>query len=87
MRTTVTLDADVAQRLQEIARQKRLSFKRVLNDAIRRGLSAPEQADAPRFVVTPHAGGFRPGVDRGKLNHLADVLEVSDFMSEARDRV
>jgi hypothetical protein len=35
-------------------------------------------------VVQPHAGGFRPGIDPGKLNQLVDELEVDDFVGEAR---
>ncbi|HMG21557.1 MAG TPA: hypothetical protein VK607_09585 [Kofleriaceae bacterium] len=37
----------------------------------------------PRFTVQPHAGGFRPGIDAGKLNELVDQLEVEDFLDEA----
>jgi hypothetical protein len=35
-------------------------------------------------VVKAHAGGFRPGIDPGKLNQLVDELEVDDFVGEAR---
>jgi hypothetical protein len=29
-------------------------------------------------------GGFRPGIDPGKLNQLVDQLEVEDFIAEAQ---
>lgn len=85
MRTTVTLDRDVAARLKELAHRRRSSFKATLNDALRRGLASQERATAPApFVVEPHKGGFRPGIDPAKLNQLADQLEADDFTSEAR---
>lgn len=86
MRTTITLDDDVAARLKELAHRRRASFKETLNDVVRRGLSAQEGAREPseRYVVEPHAGGFRPGIDPGKLNQLVDELEVDDFVDESR---
>jgi plasmid stability protein len=85
MRTTVTLDDDVAARLRDLAHKRRASFKATLNDILRRGLSAQENAAVtPRFVVEPHASGLRPGVDQGKLNQLLDALEAEDFAHDAR---
>jgi hypothetical protein len=86
MRTTVTLDADVAAKLKELAHRRRASFKETLNEVIRRGLSAQmgTREPAERYVVEAHAGGFRPGIDPNKLNQLLDELEVGDFESEAR---
>ena len=86
MRTTVTLDADVAARLKELAHRRRVSFKETLNEVIRRGLSAQAGTEEPaeRYVVEPHAGGFRPGVDPGKLNQFLDELDVADLDDESR---
>lgn len=82
MRTTVTLEPDVAARLRELAHRRRASFKATLNDVLRKGLSAqaPTREAPERFVVEPHAGGFRPGIDPDKLNQLVDELEVEDFV-------
>jgi hypothetical protein len=85
MRTTVTLDPDVAAKIKELAHRRRASFKETLNDVIRRGLSAQAVRESPgRYVVEPHAGGFRPGIDPDKLNQLLDDLSVDDFAAEAR---
>jgi len=46
MRTTLTLDDDVAAMLQRRARVTRLPFKQIVNDAIRSGLQ-PRLADQP----------------------------------------
>jgi hypothetical protein len=40
MRTTITLDPDVASMLEQIRRERRVSFKAALNDAVRAGLTA-----------------------------------------------
>lgn len=85
MRTTVTLEPDVAAKLKELAHRRRATFKATLNDVLRRGL-APQtgkRGQHRRFVVKPHAGGFRPGIDPVKLNQLLDQLEVEDFAGEA----
>ncbi len=88
MRTTVTLDSDVAARVREFARRSRTSFKEALNTLLRRGLSAQQasRAGGPRFRVVAHAGGFRPGIDLGKLNQLSDQLEADAFAAKSGAR-
>jgi hypothetical protein len=80
MRTTLTLDDDLARRLQALAREQRRSFKEVTNDAIRRGLStgAAQVEGVKRFLVRPKSCGFRSGVDPLKINQIYDDLEMSD---------
>lgn len=85
MRTTLTLEPDLAKKLKDLAHRRGQSFKQTLNEVVRRGLAAPAQhPKAQRYTVTPHAGGFRPGIDPRKLNQLADQLDVEDFTGEAR---
>ena len=87
MRTTVTLEPDVAAALRAYAHRRRTAFKAALNELVRRGLGAAERpAGKRRFVVRPHAGGSRAGVDPAKLNQLADELETQDFLHEVRRR-
>lgn len=87
MRTTVTLDSDVADKLKAYAHREKLSFKQALNELIRRGLRAQQEpSKRGRFKVKPHHGGFRPGIDLGRLNQLVDELEVRDFTREAREK-
>jgi len=81
MRTTLTLDDDVARELKELQHRSRRSFKDTVNAVLRRGLragSAP--ALDPPFVVEPLGGGFAPGVDPGKLNQLLDEFDAEDFL-------
>lgn len=85
MRTTVTLEPDLAAKLKELAHRRRASFKATLNDVLRLGL-APQgdrRGQPQKFVVKPHAGGFRPGIDPAKLNQLLDQVEAEDFAGEA----
>ena len=83
MRTTVTLDSDVAEKLKELARRKRSSFKVTLNEVLRRGLTAQARpSPGARFVVRPVEGGFRPGIDPGRLTQLLDELDADGFGRE-----
>ena len=85
MRTTVTLEPDLAKKVKVLAHRRGLSFKQALNEVIRRGLAPPAHPDKPApYTVQPHVGGFRPGIDPGKLNQLVDQLEVEDFVAKAQ---
>ena len=79
MRTTLTVDDDIADSLKEQARLQDKPFKQVVNDALRRGISpAVRETPAPYRVVPIHSG-FAPGVDPVKLNQLNDQLEAEEF--------
>ena len=80
MRTTLTLDDDLAARLKRVAHQRGTSFKQVVNDLLRRGLSTPDPSLRPSraFRVKPFESAFRPGVDPARLNQLVDDLEARE---------
>jgi len=79
MRTTLTLDRDVAERLNGEVRRTGKSLKSVVNDAIRLGLGlVAKKPRGPRFKVEPHAFGLRPGIDPDRLNQLVDELDVEE---------
>jgi hypothetical protein len=85
MRTTLTLDDDLAEALARMARREDRSFKDVVNDTLRRGLltgERPAESARPAFVVHPEACGFLPGVDPLRLNQLVDEMEVDRFVGE-----
>jgi hypothetical protein len=76
MRTTLTLDADVAADLKRQVRQSGKPFREVLNDAVRRGLRAKDApARAPYRLKPVSLGGVLPGVDLDRALRLADALE------------
>lgn len=86
VRTTLTLDDDVADQLRERSKATGSSFKDVVNDAIRAGLQTGSRPSAPppAFRVTPRAGSFRAGVDLLHLNQLTDELETEAFEERLR---
>ncbi len=89
MRTTLTLDDELAQRLKDLARASGRSFKEVVNAAIRRGLAlgdGPLPGVEP-FRVRPKACGFRPGIDPARLNQLYDDLELEDAATRMQSDV
>ena len=79
MRTTLTLDDDVAAALKQQAKLHDQSFKQVVNDALRRGLTSPEPRGRRPFRVRTFAGGFRTGIDPLKLNQLNAELELEEL--------
>jgi len=85
MRTTLTIDNDLAPKLKEKARREGRSFKEVVNEALRAGLGVQSKPRRRRFFkVTAKRCGFRRGVDPGRLNQLVDELETADFAAEGR---
>jgi hypothetical protein len=80
VRTTIDIDDELTVKLRRLADKRGASFKLVVNEAIRRGLSAQEPRRRRRaaFRVVPFDSAFRPGVDPIRLNALVDDLEVQD---------
>ena len=84
MRTSLTLDTDLAERLKEAARQKQKPFAEVVNEAIRAGLDAPVKRPRRRrpFVARTFRSRFNDRVDETRLNQLVDRLEAEGFLAE-----
>jgi hypothetical protein len=86
MRTTLTLDDDLAGLLKRRARDLGVPFKEAVNRTIRAGLGESANAKrhpAPRTI--PHSFGFRPGIDPDKLGQLADEMEAEAFAAKIHD--
>lgn len=79
MRTTLTLDDDVARRLESEMKRSGGGMKAVVNRALRLGLGMLNKPVEPApFRVEPHAFGFRHGTDLDRLNQLVDELEAEE---------
>ena len=78
MRTTLTLDPDVAARLREMAAERRLSLKEVVNQTLRAGFSRLDSA-VPYRTPTKQMG-LRPGSDVRKAAALAAALEDEEIV-------
>ncbi|MEQ1841869.1 MAG: hypothetical protein ABL994_15800 [Verrucomicrobiales bacterium] len=88
MRTTLTLDDDLAGILQKKAIEEGRPFKAVVNSLLRAGIEASEGPSPLResVKVTGRPLGLRPGFDPDKLNQLADELEGEDFLKRDSER-
>ncbi len=75
MRTTITLDADIARRLKAMARETGLPFKVVVNDHLRRGLDQREAEPIAPFVVVTRPMGLRAGLSLDSASALFDALD------------
>jgi hypothetical protein len=77
MRTTLTLDEDVAARLQAEARRSGRSFKTVVNEHLRRALAQRSvQQSLPAFEVEPRTmGGPFPGSSYDNVAALIEEIE------------
>ncbi len=77
MRTTLTLDPDVEQLIQQSMQRTRRSFKQTVNAALRAALQ--QSGDGTPFVVRARPLGLRAGLDPAGLNKLVDELAAEAF--------
>jgi hypothetical protein len=77
VRTTLTLDEDVAVKLKAVARRSGRAFRDVVNDTLRRGLltARPVSARLPFRVKARSLGGLRPGIDLDNIGELLERVE------------
>lgn len=77
MRTTLTLDDDVAARLQRVREERRLPLKQLVNEALRRGLAVldgpPPARRGPATSPVSLGGALLPNVD-----DLSETLAIAE---------
>jgi hypothetical protein len=83
MRTTLTLDDDVARLVEDEVHRSRRSMKQVVNSAIRAAL-APKPSGREPYRVRAHHAVLAPGLDLAGFNKLADELEDEAITGLAR---
>ena len=79
MRTTVTLDPDVEKMLQTSVRERGVSFKQALNEAVRAGLTKGRPSRTSRFVQKTYRLGPVPDFRWDKALALADAMEDEEI--------
>ncbi len=76
MRTTLTIDDDVACLVEKEMRQSGDSFKGTVNRLLRAGLNAASEPQATKpFQVTPFPMGLKPGLNYDCIAELLEVVE------------
>ena len=74
MRTTLTLDEDVAAKLKAESRRAGRSFRDVVNETLRQGLLVRRASAAPDDfrIEARDLGGLKPGLS---LDNVSDLIE------------
>jgi hypothetical protein len=76
VRTTLTLDDDIAARLQLASRRSGRPFREVVNETLRRGLQQPPAPSRRPFrVKTRDMGAARPGLSFDNVAEMIESLE------------
>lgn len=85
MRTTLTLDPDVARLVKDAVHRQRRPTKQVINDALRQALRTTRSDNEP-YRVEVHDSALLPGIDPAGLNGLADELDDETILTRIRQR-
>ena len=77
MRTTITLDPDVAARLKAAVRRRRRPFKVLVNEALRSGLDALDQPTPARVPFRTRGFDLGPSL-LGSLDNVEEILSRAE---------
>lgn len=76
IRTTITLDDDIVERVKHQSRARGESFRDTLNQLLRAALVANETSPKRSgFRVQPHHGGYNAGLNYDCTESLLEYLE------------
>ena len=78
MRTTVTLDSEIEKLIRDTMRERGVSFKQALNDAIRAGL-APQRKGTGGFKQKTYSLGAEQYFRWDKALAVADAIEDEEL--------
>ncbi len=79
MRTTLSLDDDVASLLRQEMRRSGSSLKRAVNHFLRMGLMSSKEGQRKPFVVIPKPLGLPPGLSYDSVSDLLEELEQNSL--------
>lgn len=88
MRTTLTIDDNLAQALRKRAYESGRPFKEVVNRVLRAGIEAEQALPRSRpYKVKPVSlGGVLPGINLDKALRLAEEIEDREIAGKLRLR-
>lgn len=84
MRTTINVDDHLLAGARRRARERGRTLGEVVEDALRRELSAPIRAPAGDVPVFRDGGGVRPGVDVTSNRARQEALDAERDLPELR---
>ena len=91
MRTTLNLDDDIADFLQEQSRIYDKPLQQVVNETLRLGITrTPKRTAAaakPPFRVKPNHSGLVEGIDTVRLNQLLADFDTGEFLSSNKANI
>lgn len=79
MRTTVTLDPDTERIIRNIMRERGVSFKQALNDAVRAGLGPAKRNGTRRFTQKTYPLGAEQNFRWDKALTVAEAIEDEEL--------
>ncbi len=79
MRTTITLDSDVERLIRAAMRDRAVSFKQAINDAIRAGLTVRRGKGRRRFVQKTYSLGSEQYFRWDKALSAADAIQDEEL--------
>jgi hypothetical protein len=87
MRTTLTLNDNLASSLKKKAAEKHMPFKTIVNQALQLGLMAMEKPERNRKQYRTEAHSLKPkaGYDLDRIGQIMDELEDEEQMRKKND--
>lgn len=82
MRTTLTIDPDVAELLRQEMKAGKLPFKRVVNEKLRIGLGMHTTPKSKPYKVKAFESAYVSDVAQRSMNQLADELESEAYLKK-----
>jgi hypothetical protein len=86
IRTTLTLDEDLARTLRDEARRTGQAFRDVVNASLRRGLQRGGGPAAPLAEPPAHSLGLGPEAAAISANKLNDLIETEHLAAPRSSR-
>jgi plasmid stability protein len=80
MRTTITLDDQLGNKLQDRMRRTGKSFKETVHDLLLAGLSREVKPAAKQFRVKARPMGLKAGIDPSRFHELDAEMDVDRFL-------
>jgi hypothetical protein len=87
MRTTLTIDDSIMEKLKEVAHQSGVPLKQVVNTTLEIGLrELPRQQQRKKYQLKTHAMGVPRDMNLDKALHMASMLEDDEIVRKLKVR-